>query len=73
MLKMEDFFMIWDLYHQGLNISQISKKTGFHRNTVRKYLATNSPLTPKKRCEKPSKLNPFKEYILTSPLFERSP
>ena len=55
--------MIRDLYHQGLNISQISKKTGFHRNTVRKYLATTSPLTPKKRCEKPTKLNPFKEYI----------
>jgi len=62
MLAMEDFFMIRDLYHQGLNISQISKKTGFHQNTVRKYLAT-TPLTPKKRREKPTKLNPFKEYI----------
>ena len=55
--------MIRDLYHQGLNISQISKKTGFHRNTVRKYLAATPPLIPKKRREKPTKLIPFKEYI----------
>jgi transposase len=63
MLAMEDFFMIRDLYHQGLNISQISKKTGFHRNTVRKYLAATPSSTPKKRREKPNKLNQFKEYI----------
>lgn len=63
MLAMEDFFMIRDLYRQGLNISQISEKTGFHRNTVRKFLASTAPLTPKKRREKPNKLSPFKEYI----------
>ena len=63
MLTMEEFFMIRDLCHQGLNISQISKKTGFHRNTVPKYLAATPPQIPKKRREKPTKLSPFKEYI----------
>lgn len=50
MLAMEDFFMIRDLYHQGLNISQVSKKTGFHRNTVRKYLATRTTLDTEKEA-----------------------
>jgi transposase len=39
MLTTENFYMIRDLYHQGLNISQIAQETGYHRNTVRKYLA----------------------------------
>jgi transposase len=63
MLKMEDFFMIRDLSHQGLKISQISQKTGYHRNSVKKYLITQTPPTPMKREARSSKLDPFKEYI----------
>jgi transposase len=63
MLKMEDFFMIRDLHRQGLNISQISQTTGFHRNTVRKYVTAQSTPAPMKRREHPSILDPFKEYI----------
>jgi transposase len=63
MLKMEDFFMIRDLYHQGLNISQISRNTGYHRNTIRKYIAPQTAPTPKNREKRSSKLDNYKEYI----------
>jgi len=64
MLKMEDFFMIRDLHHQGLNISQISQKTGHHRNTVRKQITSETPHVLRKiGPQKTSILDPFKEYI----------
>jgi len=63
MLKMEEIFMIRDLHHQGVNISEIARNTGYHRNTVRKYITTTPPLGTRKRKEKPSKLDPFKDYI----------
>jgi transposase len=63
MFTVEEFFMIRDLHLQGLNISQISQKTGYHRNTVRKYLAAQTLPTLAPRGTRPSKLDPFKEYI----------
>jgi transposase len=63
MLKTEEFFMIRDLYHQGLNISQISRRTGYHRDTVRKYIAAQTSPEPEKRGEKSSKLDTFKDHI----------
>jgi len=60
---MEDFFMIRDLHRQGLNIRQISQTTGFHRNTVRKYVTAQTSPAPMKRREPPSILDPFKDYI----------
>ena len=63
MFTVEEFFVIRDLHHQGLNISQISRKTGHHRNTVRKYLTAQTVPSPAPRKVRPSKLDPFKEYI----------
>jgi len=63
MFTVEEFFVIRDLHHQGLNISQISRKTGYHRNTVRKYLTAQTMPVPAPRRVRPSKLDPFKEYI----------
>ena len=63
MFTVEKFLVIRDLHHQGLNISQISRETGYHRNTVRKYLAAQTMPTPASRRPRPSKLDPFKEYI----------
>ncbi|MCT8338414.1 IS21 family transposase [Methanoculleus sp. Afa-1] len=63
MFTVEEFFVIRDLHHQGLNISQISRKTGYHRNTVRKYLAAQTVPTSAPRRTRLSKLDPFKEYI----------
>ena len=63
MFTVEEFFVIRDLHHQRLNISQISRKTGHHRNTVRKYLTAQTVPSPASRKVRPSKLDPFKEYI----------
>jgi len=63
MLKTEGFFMIRDLHQKGLNISQISRETGYHRDTVRKYITAHTTPTPKKRRGRSSKLDPFREYI----------
>lgn len=63
MFTLEEFFMIRDLHHQGLNISQISRTTGYHRNTIRKYLAAQTLPAPAPRGPRQSKLDPFKAYI----------
>jgi len=63
MFTVEEFFVIRDLHHQGLNINQISRKTGYHRNTVLKYLPAQTVPTPAPRRTRPSKLDPFKEDI----------
>ena len=63
MLKTEGFFMIRDLHQRGLNISQISRETGYHRDTVRKYITAQTTPQPQKRGDKSSKLDPYKEYI----------
>ena len=57
--------MIRDLYAQGFSIRAISKKTGFDRRTVSKYLNNTSLPESKKRAKKASKLDEYKEYIIT--------
>jgi transposase len=57
MLKMEECLLIRDLYSQGLNISEISERTGYDRKTVRKYLQLKTLPEPQKRPPRPSKIN----------------
>jgi transposase len=64
MIEMEDWFMIRELYAQGLNITAISDKTGYDRKTVKKYLDLTTIPEPKQRAKKESKLDKFKEYIV---------
>ena len=47
----------------GLSIREIARRTGFARNTVRKYL--RKPVVPRygPRPRRPSKLDPFKPYL----------
>ena len=63
MLEIEEWFMIKDLYAQGFSIRAISKKTGFNRRTVSKYLNNKSLPESKKRSKKTSKLGEYKDYI----------
>ena len=35
--------MLRELHEQGLSISEIAKKTGYNRRTVRKYLESDVP------------------------------
>ena len=53
-----------DLYDQGLTISEIARSTGHSRTTIRKYINSDIPPTPKNRSNKPGKLDGYKEYII---------
>lgn len=64
MLKVEDWLLIRDLYSQGLSISKISEKTGKDRKTVRKYACQTTVPERKNISPKPSKLDPYKPYII---------
>jgi transposase len=64
MIEMEAWFMIRELFAQGLNITAISDKTGYDRKTVKKYLDLTTIPEPKQRAKKESKLDEFKEYII---------
>ncbi len=65
MLKMEEYFVIRELHAQGLSITAISDKTGFDRKTVRKYLDLTTIPEPKPRSKRESKLDKYKDYILS--------
>ena len=64
MIETEEWFMIRDLHAQGLNITEISNKTGFDRKTVRKYLNSTTLPEPKHRAKRVSKLDNYKDYII---------
>ena len=57
MLDLEEFLMLRDLFNKELSISEIARRTGHSRSTVRKYLCSQVPPTSKKRSKKPSKLD----------------
>ena len=65
MLQLEDWMDLKDLRNQGLSISEIARRSGHDRKTVRKYLKDNQPPQPKERQKKPSKLDPYKPYLLS--------
>lgn len=55
--------MIKELKNQGLSIRAIRRETGHSRKTISKYLKRVEPPKYKPRVHKPSKLDPYKEYI----------
>lgn len=59
----EEWFMIRELHRQGLNISDIARKTNHDRKTVRKIIAQEAMPKFKERPKQPSKLDPFKNYL----------
>jgi transposase len=65
MLDLEEFLMLRDLFNEGLSISEIARRTGHSRGTVRKYLGSEVPPAPQERSKKPSKLDGYREYIIT--------
>ena len=64
MVKLRNIIMIHELERQGLSISEIARKTGLNRKTVRKYLARGleapvyGPRAPRAR-----RLDPYKGYL----------
>jgi len=64
MLKKEEWLLIRDLHSKAFSISEISRKTGHDRKTVRKYLNRETAPESQKLTTRPSKLDPYKPYIL---------
>jgi len=64
MLKKEEWLLIQVLHSKGFCISEIARQTGHYRETVRKYINLKTAPEPYKRPTRPSKLDPYKPYIL---------
>ena len=58
-------FFIKELHAKGFGIRAIARMTGHDRKTVRKYINAQACPRYKPRPKRPSKLDPFKEYLLS--------
>jgi len=64
MLRGDNILEIHELHAQGMSIRAIARRTGLSRNTVVKALQRREIWHYKPRQPKPSKLDPFKPYIV---------
>lgn len=64
MLTVEDRFMIKDLYRAGVSVSDIARRTGHDRKTVRRSIAAPVlPAQPPTRAPRPCKIDPYVPYL----------
>lgn len=63
-IELERCMEIRILKRQGLGLRAIAQQTGMSVNTVRKYLACEEAPHYKARAPQPSKLEPFKAYLI---------
>lgn len=64
MLALEERFMIRDLYHKGVSISEIARRTGRDRKTIRQTVQAPDILPPhKSRQPKARKIDPYVSYL----------
>ena len=54
MRDLEEFLMLRDLFNKELSISEIARRTGHSRETVRKTFALKFPLHPRKHQRSPA-------------------
>ncbi|ARU22345.1 nucleoside diphosphate kinase [Ralstonia solanacearum] len=52
------------LARRGTAVREIARQTGLSRNTVRRYLRDGQAGRYKERQPRPTKLDPFKGYLL---------
>jgi len=63
LVRGDEYFMIRQMRREGLSISEIARKTGRDRKTVRKAVAGGSRPSYRPRPKRPSKLDPYKLYL----------
>ena len=64
MLDLQDFLTLKELREQELSYSEIARRTGFSRKTIRKYINSEALPVVKKRAPKSSKLDDYRGYII---------
>ena len=63
MIRLEEWVDIVALHRQGHGIKTIARHLGISRNAVRRALRRGGPPVYE-RAQRPSKLDPFKDYLL---------
>ncbi|MCB0157499.1 MAG: IS21 family transposase [Caldilineaceae bacterium] len=63
MIQVEERFMMRELHRHGVSISEIARRTGHDRKTVRKTLKTPLQAAAKPRRRKPRKIDPYVPYL----------
>ena len=64
MITQREYLMIHELRSDGLSISEIGRRLGIDRKTVRKYLQSDcNELETVRRQPRPSKLDPYRAYL----------
>jgi transposase len=64
MLDVEERFVIRDLHRKGVSISEIARRTGHDRKTVRKIIKGPLVAEPKPRLGRQGKIDPYVPYLL---------
>lgn len=64
MIRLGEWVDIVSLHKQGLSIKAIARRMGVSRNTVRAALRRDGPPERAPRGRPPSKLEPFKDYLV---------
>ncbi len=65
MLGQEGYVEIHVMHRQGKSIKAIARELGISRNTVRRYLRTETFLVARARSPKPTKLDGYRDYLLS--------
>lgn len=64
MLTLEERFMIREMYRKGVSISEIARRTGRDRKTIRQMaLAPQAAPSPQPRRPRPRKIDPYVPYL----------
>ncbi|MCH8136749.1 MAG: IS21 family transposase [Proteobacteria bacterium] len=63
MLGQEGYVEIQVMHRQGMSIKAISRELGVSRNTVRRYLRSETVPEPQSRSAKPTKLDGYRGYL----------
>ena len=63
MLGLEGYMEIHVKHRQGMSIKAISRELGVSRNTVRRYLRSETPPATQTRSAKPTKLDGYRGYL----------
>jgi transposase len=63
MIQGEGWYMIRELLREGLSVSEVARRTGYDRKTIRKIRDAPGHPAPQERRKRGSKLDPYKPHL----------